>query len=81
MPVVASAQPSTTSPLATVVLKAVLTSTISGTKSGRPFAGGAHAHVLRHAPLGHPATSGPSHASAPSRMPFPQTLGGETVNV
>jgi hypothetical protein len=80
-PVVDSAQPSATSPAKVVVLNATLTSTICGTRSGRPPAGGTQVQVAVHWPVGHADASAPSQLSPPSRVPLPQMAGAVTVIV
>src|SRR5215468_10322504 len=80
-PEVLSAQPSATSPDATVVWRWRLQSVISGRMSGSPWVGATQVHWAVHRPVAQLALSAPSHASAPSRTPFPQTVGGCTVSV
>src|SRR5207247_8106250 len=79
-PVVLSAQPSATSPDETEVWSCRLQSVISGRRSGSPWGGGTQLHWAVHWPVAQPPLSAPSHASAPSRTPFPHTAGGCTVS-
>src|SRR6266850_803685 len=80
-PVGASAQPSATSPAATVAPNSTLMSDTAAVMSGSPPDSGTHVHCAVHWPLAHPAASAPSHGSEPSRIPFPQMLGAVTLSV
>src|SRR5882672_1779472 len=77
-PVVLSAQPSETSPAATVAFLWIDQSVMIGDMSGRPAGGTAQVHWALHGPATHWPRSALSHCSVPSRTPFPQVDGGCT---
>src|SRR6266404_5666855 len=79
-PEVADAQPSATSPAATVAFRWTVMFETAGTRSGSPPAGGWQVQSVLQIPEAQPVASLPSQASTPSRMLFPHTVGGETVS-